>query len=137
MFKFSSVFDVISENYNHCYTTLNKSDIVDDLIDLLIWNFEDIFYLLVSLGISSFFYWFYLEEGDQHDIDENDDIEVNPSQQIPLICKNFKSIGNSSKSLLPFHFNEENRNLIDEFFKFFLLTYSIQRNRNLVSRLLG
>lgn len=64
MFKFSSIFDIISENNNHCYTTLNKSDIVDDLIDLLIWNFIDIDYNLVSLGISSIFNWFYLEEGD-------------------------------------------------------------------------
>lgn len=106
MLENGSILDVVSKNNDHSHRTLDKSDVIDNLIDLLIWNLVTINNLLISLVVSSIFYWFYLVESNQHYVDKHNDAEVDPSQEVPLVSEDLKSVRNPSKSLLPFHFNK-------------------------------
>ena len=76
--QLSSVFNVVSNDDNTSNSCLNQTDIINDLIDLLIRNFIYVFYDLVSRCVSSCFDRLNSKECYQHDIDETNDVKVDP-----------------------------------------------------------
>jgi hypothetical protein len=92
---------------------------------LFIWNLVHIDNDLVSFVVSSVFLWLNGVESDQHDVDEADDVEVDPGEKVPLVCEDLQSVRDSAETLLPFHFDQEHWNLFNKTFKFFLLGHTV------------